>query len=365
MMINSSGDPVATWSAPDGSILEGPDAFISVDWTEGDNTIINNSLEFQVGFVIYNQTGEFSDINETNVYSIPDHVYQAYLPAGYYFFELTWNHRGTDLDGFIYTDPELENEVSVSMATWSFPETSNARLPYSGDYWIVVDWYNVFSDNFVPINYQFFIGSDDYFLYENSTNGSFQMFNTETIPDNTYQVTSICYDSKGNRFTDTRTYTTHNQFPPYLDWISVNDISENGTEIVRGTDTVFKWSASDVNEKDTVFYDLYYKKPGVYVYSTAFSAWIITNYEINWNLSIFSQDGLYHFKLESYNLNEQKSNAIYFYFYVITKASSKATTNKIDLTNSYIYETPSFTFFTTKLIFTIVTLIRFRKKRRH
>jgi hypothetical protein len=362
-VILPSEEPTCLWSAPNGDTLVGPDAMLAVTWTGGDHPIVNNTLEFQVGnavFVIHGTFKEGEVVPDTN----PDHVHEVHVPAGTYHLELSWDDRFTDLDGYIYSDSNLEDDLGIDMVSLAFPEETTATFT-GGNYWIVVDW---FEGTEFPLSYMFYAGTEDYYYWSPKTfQGPNQTVNTGNVPDDTYEVTATCYDSAGNSYNETRVYTTSNQFPPEIDWVKINGndvVSAIDPMFERGTIITIEWQASDPNSGDDILASMFFKKPGISMYSLLFSAWTETSYTVDWDKSAFENYGNYSFKLEVLNEIGELSPAgtIEFSFTVIPATITETTSS--DTPTPPVVKTPAFAGISVFATLVILFLDHQRKKKR-
>ncbi|MHA1166798.1 MAG: hypothetical protein ACTSRU_03180 [Candidatus Hodarchaeales archaeon] len=353
-------NPTAQWSVTDGDTLIGPNAPLSVSWVGGEKMVVNNTLEFLAGERILKSQGIFDSIITDN------HVLQFTVSTpGFYSMILSWNDSITDLDVTVYDDITFVAENSVlnpwwQMSTLAFPERVDGVYLDSGDYWANIDWY---SGN-VPVEYTFFVGTDDYFYRNFSTSGVNITVDTETVPDATYTVIASCFDSDNNLYTDNITITTRNQYPPVIEWIRYNSYTENGTIIHRGEKLVFQWYATDINNNDDIFSTMFYKKPGDYSFSLLFSSWMSFTYTVYWNNTYFDQDGLYRFRLEVNNFNQPPSEAVFFNFYIINSSNIETGTSleSSTSTNPLLNSTNGFSIII--IIITLPVALIINKKRK-
>jgi len=356
-------DPVAQWSATNSSTLVGPEAPLTVIWTGGASEIINNTLEISNGYAQVDFKGNFTVFDE------PDHIIQIHIDLpGYYYCEMSWDDAITDLDAYIYSSPSLGGsdivfKDSFDMATIDYPEKGFAAFD-EGDYWIKIDWY----DGNVPVYYKFFIGSSDYYYWNNTQQGSNQTINTGFLKDCSYKFTSTCFDTAGNNFTSSINLTTKNQFAPVIQWVKYNDYLISGKAITRGSDLVIEWLATDSNVNETIFTTMYYMKPGASTYSLLFNAWVSNRYTVNWQSSKFNKNGIYWFRIEVKNQPDPPSLPTFFYFYIVDeKTTTTSTTGETNTTGSSTSENTTITVnssFLAAMIILIVIPIVFRQRKK-
>ncbi|MFX1250366.1 MAG: S8 family serine peptidase [Promethearchaeota archaeon] len=253
----------STWSAANNTILTGPNAPLTVSWSQFTDTgelpdlsIVGTKLAFVRGELV-NETATFG-----GAYGFEDKTFtRTFTQGDVVNVRIGVSPYGPDLDTRV-KNPNGLTVLSLTEPYYTNPEIGQFTAQSTGTYTITTEWWGYESSEGTPSNdedeWVMYCYTDNFILSETESQTLSVTTNTGTLglDDGTYRVNAYALTGTSYAFTETHFYTLDNFLAP-----SVTVTSPNGGETVYSPVRI-NFTISDPNVGEVISWKIFYSNNG-------------------------------------------------------------------------------------------------------
>ncbi|MFX0090214.1 MAG: S8 family serine peptidase [Candidatus Hodarchaeota archaeon] len=313
--------PTGTWSASNGTVLTGPNAPLSITWSQisgsgqiPDVAITSTRLSFVRG----------AEINDTDTFGGAANdfedkfFYRQFEEGDHVNIRVGCAPIGPDLDIFVYApgvNPQTGVELYSMTQNWqSNPEIGEFDVPSTGNYTIKVQWWGYQTAEGGPPS----PGTWEVYCYTNtfvfsSVEAEGLSVTCDTgalnLTDATYRVFAYAFTGTSLEFIEQRVYTLDNFIDP-----QVRVLAPNGGETLSGIVKV-NFTITDPNTDETVSWRVFYSSDGGSQWNPITSGTGTGSKTVEWSTTGIKEGDNFKIKVtaeDSYGLTgEDESDAVF------------------------------------------------------